>query len=250
MIVYENFKIIITENYEELSKKTADLIAEQINKKPNSVLGLATGNSPLGTYKFLRGKNLDFSKVTIFNLDEYYPILKSNNQSYDYYMRENLFSHINIDKNNIYIPNGEATDPNIEAEEYENKIESKGMIDLQLIGIGVNGHIGFSEPCDYFPKYTHYTELADLTIEINSKNFENINEMPKNAITMGIGTIFKAKEILLIASGENKNEIIEKTIFEKITPQIPSSILQLHPNVTIILDELSSVNLLNRNLFF
>lgn len=233
------FKIILEENYEALSKKAAEIIAAQVAEKPTSVLGLATGSTPIGTYKELvrmyKAGGVDFAGVTAFNLDEYYPIKKSSDQSYDYFMKKQFFSHVNVAK--TAIPNGEAPDHTAECENYEKQVADSGGIDLQLLGIGNNGHIGFNEPDDYFPAATHYVALDERTIKANARFFANESEVPKNAITMGIRTIFKAKKILLLASGAGKAEIIRDMTSGKITPKNPSSILQLHTDVTVIVDK-------------
>lgn len=234
-------KTIICKNYDEISKVTSNLICNEINKKPDITLGLATGSSPIGTYKELinlynEGK-VDFSKVKTFNLDEYYNLSKSNKQSYDYFMKENFFNHINIDLNNTHIPNGLANDIETECKEYDLSILNNGGIDLQILGIGSNAHIAFNEPSNTFKVGTSLVNLTQSTIQANSRFFEKIEDVPTQAISMGIGSIFKAKKIILIASGKSKAEAIYKTLNEDINPQVPSSILQLHNDVTLILDE-------------
>lgn len=234
-------KTIICKNYDEISKVTSNLICNEINKKPDITLGLATGSSPIGTYKELinlynEGK-VDFSKVKTFNLDEYYNLSKSNKQSYDYFMKENFFNHINIDLNNTHIPNGLANDIETECKEYDLSILNNGGIDIQILGIGSNAHIAFNEPSNTFKVGTSLVNLTQSTIQANSRFFEKIEDVPTQAISMGIGSIFKAKKIILIASGKSKAEAIYKTLNEDINPQVPSSILQLHNDVTLILDE-------------
>lgn len=234
-------KTIICKNYDEISKVTSNLICNEINKKPDITLGLATGSSPIGTYKELinlynEGK-VDFSKVKTFNLDEYYNLSKSNKQSYDYFMKENFFNHINIDLNNTHIPNGLANDIETECKEYDLSILNNGGIDLQILGIGSNAHIAFNEPSNTFKVGTSLVNLTQSTIQANSRFFEKIEDVPTQAISMGIGSIFKAKKIILIASGKSKADAIYKTLNEDINPQVPSSILQLHNDVTFILDE-------------
>lgn len=234
-------KTIICKNYDEISKVASNLICDEINKKPDITLGLATGSSPIGTYKELinlynEGK-VDFSKVKTFNLDEYYNLSKSNKQSYDYFMKENFFNHINIDLNNTHIPNGLANDIETECKEYDLSILNNGGIDLQILGIGSNAHIAFNEPSNTFKVGTSLVNLTQSTIQANSRFFEKIEDVPTQAISMGIGSIFKAKKIILIASGKSKAEAIYKTLNEDINPQVPSSILQLHNDVTLILDE-------------
>jgi len=231
-------KFIKVKNYEELSKITANIIAAQIVLKPNSVLGLATGSTPIGTYKALINKNqngdVDFSKVKTINLDEYVGLSVDNPQSYRYFMDNNLFNHINIDKNNTFVPNGNIKDVENSTQDYDNLVENMGGIDLQLLGIGVDGHIGFNEPDDVFTKETHIVKLDNSTIEANSRFFTCKENVPKQAITLGVGGILNAKKILLIANGKNKKDILEKAIYGKITPQVPASILQLHNDVVVI----------------
>ncbi|MCL1864019.1 MAG: glucosamine-6-phosphate deaminase [Defluviitaleaceae bacterium] len=231
-------KIIKEANYEALSKKSAEIIRAQVSENPASVLGLATGSTPTGTYEELvrmyKQGAVDFAKVSAFNLDEYFPIKKSSDQSYDYFMKQQFFRHVNVAK--TFIPNGEAPDYAAECENYEKQVAESGGIDLQLLGIGNNGHIGFNEPNDYFPAATHYVMLDESTIKANARFFANESDVPRHAITMGIRTIFKAKKILLLASGAGKAEIVKQMVSGKITPQNPSSILQLHPDVTIIVD--------------
>lgn len=234
-------KTIICKNYDEISKVVSKLICDEINKKPDITLGLATGSTPIGTYKELinlynKGK-IDFSKVKTFNLDEYYNLPKSNKQSYDYFMKENFFNHINIDLNNTHIPNGLANDIKTECEEYDLSIVNNGGIDLQILGIGSNAHIAFNEPSSTFKVGTSLVDLTQSTIQANSRFFEKIEDVPTQAISMGIGSIFKARKIILIASGKAKAEAIYKTLHGDINPQIPSSILKLHNDATLILDE-------------
>lgn len=229
---------IEVENYEELSRKAAAIIAAQVISKPESVLGLATGSSPLGTYdclvKAYENKDLDFSKVTSVNLDEYVGLTGDNDQSYRYFMDTNLFSKINIRKECTFVPNGCAENVDKECRGYDARIESLGGIDIQLLGIGLDGHIGFNEPDDVFIKETHLVDLDPSTIEANARFFESADDVPRKAVTMGMGGIMNAKKVLLIANGKNKEEIIKKAFFGPITPQVPASILQLHPDVTVI----------------
>ncbi len=235
-------KIIKVKSYEEMSRKAADIIGAQVILKPNCVIGLATGSTPVGTYRNLiedneKGK-LDFSAVTTFNLDEYVKLDVSSPQSYRYFMNDNLFNHINIDKeNNTFVPNGCAKDLVAEGEAYDAKIKAYGGIDLQLLGIGVDGHIGFNEPDEVFTAPTHEVVLDESTIEANARFFSCADEVPKTAITMGMKSIMQAKKILFIANGKNKKEITEKAFFGPITPAVPASILQLHPDVTVIISE-------------
>ena len=231
-------RIIKSKTYEEMSAIAAGIIGGQVLLKPNCVLGLATGSSPIGTYKDLvksyEDGVLDFSEVRTVNLDEYCGLDGTNPNSYRYFMNDNLFDHVNIDKANTHVPNGHADDLEEEAVRYESFIQSLGGIDLQLLGIGHNGHIGFIEPTDNFPATVHTVQLTESTINANSRLFERREDVPTQAITMGIGTIMKAKKILLIA-GPDKAEIVEKACFGKVTPEVPASVLQLHPDVTVIL---------------
>lgn len=233
--------IIIVKDYNELSKTCANLIAKQIKEKPDSVLGLATGSSPVGTYMELihlyKNSELDFSKIKTVNLDEYKGITRDNEQSYYYFMNDKLFSHINIDISNTHIPDGTKEDAYQECLEYEKLIEKLGGIDLQLLGLGHNGHIGFNEPDESFSKITHSVALAKSTIEANARFFASMDEVPKEAYTMGIGSIFKAKKIIIIVSGKDKAKIVKEAFTGSISPKVPASILQLHSDVSIILDE-------------
>lgn len=234
-------RIIRTKDYEEMSKMAANIIASQVILKPDSTLGLATGSTPIGTYKRLIEKyengDLDFSKVTTVNLDEYKGITKDNDQSYYYFMNHNLFDHVNIDKARTFIPDGTEADADKACSDYNAIIHSLGGVDLQLLGIGHNGHIGFNEPSDHFEKETHCVNLAERTIKANRRFFESEEAVPKQAYTMGIQTIMSARHVLLLASGAEKADIIQAAFFGPITPQVPASILQLHGNVTIIVDE-------------
>lgn len=231
-------KYIEVESYEELSTHAANLIASQVIMKPNCVLGLATGSSPVGTYKKLAEKctkgELDFSAVTSVNLDEYVGLSPENDQSYRYFMNTNLFNNVNIDIKKTHVPDGLAKDIAKEGEEYDALIKSLGGIDLQLLGIGLDGHIGFNEPDKYFTAATHIVTLDESTIKANARFFASEEDVPKKAITMGMMSIMQAKKILLIANGANKKEILEKSLFGPITPEVPASILQLHPDLTVI----------------
>ena len=230
-------KFIKAKNYEQLSQIAGEIIAKQIREKPNCVLGLATGSSPVGTYRFLIENDVDFSKVKTINLDEYAGLSGDHAQSYRRFMNENLFDHVNIDKKNTYVPNGVAKDLEKETKEYDQRIEGFGGIDLQLLGIGIDGHIGFNEPDDCFTAETHVVTLDPSTIEANSRFFSSKDEVPKQALTMGMKGIMTAKKIVLVANGKNKKEILEKAMYGKITPQVPASILQLHSDITIIYSE-------------
>ncbi|KEI97273.1 glucosamine-6-phosphate deaminase [Clostridium botulinum A2B7 92] len=234
-------RIIVVDNYEEMSKKAAAMIASQVILKPDSVLGLATGDTPIGMYKEIidiyKNEKMDFSKVRTFNLDEYYGLNRENPQSYYYYMMNNLFNHVNIDENNINIPNGMADNIEIECKEYERKIDKAGGIDLQILGIGVNGHIGFNEPNISFESETHLVNLNEKTIESNSRFFSSKEEVPTKAISMGIKSIIHSKKIILLACGSAKSNAVSKAINGKINPNIPASILQLHRDVVVIIDK-------------
>lgn len=234
-------RLIIANDYNEMSWKAASLMGSQIILKPDSILGLATGDTPIGMYKELiklyNKKELDFEYVKSFNLDEYYGIDKNNSQSYYYFMMNNFFKYINISVENVNIPNGSAVNIEEECLRYEKKIKDVGGIDIQVLGIGANGHIGFNEPNVNFEAETHLVKLDKITIESNSRFFGNKKEVPTNAISMGIKTIMHSKKIVLLASGSSKAEIINKSINGKINPEIPASILQLHQDVTVIIDK-------------
>ena len=234
-------KIIRTKDYEELSRRAAGIIAAQVVLNPESKLGLATGSSPEGLYRYLvevyKAGDVDFSQVTTYNLDEYRGISRDNDQSYYYFMRKNLFDHVNIPAEATHIPNGENPDAEAECREYEALIRSIGGVDLQLLGIGNNGHIGFNEPGDCFDKETHCVDLTESTIEANSRFFASADEVPRQAYTMGIGTIMSAKKILLVVSGEGKARAVRDSFFGPVTPKVPASVLQFHRDVTVVADE-------------
>ena len=233
-------KLIIAKDYADMSKKAALLIAAQMVKKPDCVLGLATGSTPIGTYEELvsmyEAGLLDFSKVETYNLDEYVglPVLDIN--SYYSFMHDNLFSKVNIATENTHLPNGLAPDPLAECGAYEEAIAQAGGVDLQLLGIGPNGHIGFNEPADAFAPTTQHIQLTASTIDANARFFATREEVPTSALTMGIGTIMRAKSVLLVA-GPEKREIMEKAVYGPVTPQVPASILQYHPDAVAILAE-------------
>ena len=234
-------RFIKTKDYQEMSRKAANMIGAQIILKPDSVLGLATGSTPVGTYEYLvkgyQNEDLDFSQVTSVNLDEYRGLDRENDQSYYYFMRKHLFSHVNIDMDRTYVPDGTIEDANLACSSYDEIIERTGGVDLQLLGLGHNGHIGFNEPARAFAKGTHCIDLSDTTIEANSRFFASKEEVPTQAYTMGIQTIMKAKKILLVVSGKDKAEIVEKAFLGEVTPEVPASILQFHPDVTVVGDE-------------
>lgn len=235
-------------NYEEMSKKAAEIISAQVILKPDSVLGLATGSTPIGIYKNLiegyKEGTLDFSQVKTVNLDEYKGLAPENKQSYRYFMNANLFNHVNINKENTNVPNGLEENMEFECDRYDNVIRDLGGVDLQLLGIGNNGHIGFNEPADFFAKGTHCEALTQSTIDANSRLFEEGEVMPTSAYTMGITTIMDAKIILLVANGKGKAKALKEALTGDITPKVPASILQMHKNVIIVADEeaLSELN--------
>lgn len=228
-------------DYTDMSRKAANVISAQVIMKPNCVLGLATGSSPIGTYKQLiewydKG-DLDFSEVRSVNLDEYKGLDKENDQSYFYFMNNNFFKHVNINLDHTNVPDGTEPDSEKECSRYEDVIKSLGGVDLQLLGLGHNGHIGFNEPDDEFAKTTHCVDLQPSTIEANKRFFASIDDVPKQAYSMGIGTIMRAKKILLIVSGEEKADILKEVLFGPITPRVPGSVLQLHNDVVVVADE-------------
>ena len=233
-------QVIIVENKEAVAKEAAQLIKKAILAKPNLVLGLATGSSPIGLYEKLieayKNQEVSFKDVVGVNLDEYVGLAPDHDQSYAYFMRKNLFDYIDIDLKNTYIPNGMATDLEVEAKHYD-EILDRLKIDLQLLGIGTNGHIGFNEPGTSFEKTTHLTDLAESTLLDNARFFEHIEEVPTQALTMGIASILKAKQIVLIATGKNKAAAIKAMVQEPVSEALPASILQNHDNVVVIIDK-------------
>ncbi|MCI8538572.1 MAG: glucosamine-6-phosphate deaminase [Oscillospiraceae bacterium] len=233
--------IISVKDYDALGVQAAKLIAAQVIQKPDCVLGLATGSSPISTYQALiewynKGL-LDFSKVRTVNLDEYRGLQPTHDQSYAYFMRDNLFDHINIDKANTNIPDGTNPDAEAEAARYEAVIAGLGGIDLQLLGLGFNGHIGFNEPAPEFPVTTHCVDLTDSTIQANKRFFASAGDVPRQAYTMGIRAIMQARRVVMVVSGGGKAGIIKEAFTGPVTPQVPASILQLHPNFTLVADE-------------
>jgi glucosamine-6-phosphate deaminase len=245
-------RIYRTSDYQDMSRKAANIISAQIILKPDCVLGLATGSTPIGIYyqltEWYRKGDLDFHQVKTVNLDEYKGLAPENKQSYHYFMKHNLFQHINIDEKNTFLPNGMEQDSERECTRFDHIIEQLGAIDLQLLGLGHNGHIGFNEPGEVFEKGTHCVALSESTIEANSRLFVPGEAVPSHAYTMGIQTIMIAKKILLAVSGEDKAEILMKTLTGPVTPLIPASILQLHPDCTIVADQKASA-LLEDSLF-
>ena len=239
-------RLIIQESYGKMSQWAAAYIAKRIiefNPTPERpfVLGLPTGSTPIGTYKNLVAKyengDLDFSKVTTVNLDEYKGLERTHDQSYYYFMHDNLFDHVNLRKDASFLPDGSKPDAEEECKAYEAKVASLGYADLQLLGIGRNGHIGFNEPCDSFIQDTHCVNLTESTIDANKRFFASADDVPKQAYTMGIGTIMKAKSVLIVANGKDKAEAVKNSFFGPVTPNVPASILQFHPNVTLVCDE-------------
>ena len=234
-------RVIVVKNPEEMGVIAADQFEAEIQRKPACVIGLATGSTPLPLYRELirreKAGKIDFSRVRSANLDEYKGLAPNHEQSYRKFMQDNLFDHISIKPENTIVPDGLATDVQAMCEAYEAKIEEWGGVDLQLLGIGHDGHIGFNEPEDHFPTMTHEVKLTDMTIDANKRFFESIDDVPKSAFTMGIGTIMAAKKIVMVVTGADKKDILHKTFWGPVTPEIPASILQFHPDVTLICDE-------------
>ena len=234
-------KIYVTEDYQSMSRKAANILSAQVILNPTCVLGLATGSSPVGMYKQLiewykRG-DVDFSEVRTVNLDEYVGLAPDHDQSYRYFMQSNFFDHINIKPENTNLPNGQAADLAAECKRYNQVIHSQGGIDMQLRGMGHNGHIGFNEPGDTFDLETHVVDLTERTIEANARFFATPNEVPRQALTMGIKTIMQARRILVVVSGEDKADAVKAALTGPVTPKVPASILQLHPNVMLVADK-------------
>ena len=234
-------KIYSTKDYDAMSRKAADILASHVILKPDCVLGLATGSTPIGMYKQLiewyNQGVLDFSQVHTVNLDEYRGLAPTHDQSYRYFMQHNLFDHVNVKPENTNVPNGLAADPEAECARYDQVIDSLGGTDVQVLGMGHNGHIGFNEPADHFPLGTHVVDLTDTTIDANARFFASRDDVPKQALTMGVKNIMQSRHILVVVSGADKAPIVKKAFFGPVTPQVPASILQLHPNVSIVADE-------------
>ncbi|MEG1989269.1 MAG: glucosamine-6-phosphate deaminase [Oscillibacter sp.] len=234
-------RLILCENYEDLSKQAAKLVASQVILKPDSVLGFATGSTPVGLYqnliRYYEQGELDFSKIVSFNLDEYYPISPENNQSYRYFMNENLFDHINLPRANSFLLSGEADDVDRECQAYEQKIAAYGGIDLQILGIGQNGHIAFNEPEEHLVAKTHVTGLTESTIQANARFFHSAAEVPTKALTMGMATILKSRKIILLANGKAKHKAVTELLGNTISTQNPSTLLHLHPDVVVLCDK-------------
>lgn len=234
-------RIIHAKDYYDVSRKAANIISAQVILKPDSVLGLATGSSPIGTYRQLidwyRKGDLDFSQVKTVNLDEYVGLSPDHPQSYAHFMRTNFFDHINIDLRNTNIPDGLDMEATRQCGRYDQVLQSLGGTDLQLLGLGTNGHIGFNEPCEEFVKGTHKVELTRATIDANARFFDNWDDVPKFAYTMGILDIIRAGRVLMVVTGENKAKAVKESFFGPVTPKVPASILQLHPDFTLVADE-------------
>ena len=234
-------KIIRTKDYDHMSRQAANIISAQVILKPDSILGLATGSSPIGIYRQLirwyEKGDIDFSRVSTVNLDEYVGLGPDHDQSYAYFMHTNFFDHINADPARLHIPSGIAADGDAECARYDALIRSFGGIDLQLLGLGPNGHIGFNEPSDVFEKGTHKVTLTDATIQANKRFFADEKDVPRYAYTMGICDILQAKRVVMIVSGEAKAQILKDAFFGPVTPRIPASILQLHTDFTLVADE-------------
>lgn len=234
-------KIYVSDDYKGMSRKAANIVSAQVILNPACVLGLATGSTPIGMYQQLidwyNKGDLDFSQVKSVNLDEYVGLAPTHDQSYRYFMQHNLFDHVNIDPANTNVPNGLASDPEAECQRYNEVIRSMGGIDIQVLGMGHNGHIGFNEPGEAFELETHVVDLTERTIEANARFFASKGEVPKRAITMGIKSIMQARQILVVVSGEDKAEIVKKAFFGPVVPQVPASILQMHPNVVLCGDK-------------
>ena len=234
-------KFIVTEDYEAMSRTAARVISGYVSSHPDCVLGLATGSTPIGLYRCLvedyEAGALSFKDVTSFNLDEYRGLDPQHDQSYRYFMERNLFSHVDIDPARTHVPDGACPDAAAACAAYEQSIAEAGGLGLQLLGLGHNGHIGFNEPADHFARMTNCVNLQASTIEANKRFFESADQVPKQAYTMGIGTIMRAKSVLLIVSGADKAETLAKVIAGPVTPQVPASILQFHPNAVVVADE-------------
>ena len=234
-------KLIVCKDYKEMSVQGAKIVAETMMKKPNAILGLATGSTPVGMYQELIALNkagkIDFKDITTVNLDEYYPIEPTNDQSYRYFMNDNLFDHVNIDKNKTFVPLGNAKDGVEEAKRYEAFVRSLGGADIQVLGIGRNGHIAFNEPDEELVPVTHVTGLTEDTIDANARFFKSADEVPRQALTMGMGTILSAKKIIILANGKGKHDAVMKMLKGTVTTTCPASFLNLHDDVVVLCDE-------------
>ena len=249
-IYLDNITIHVEDSIDAVGRRAVNIFCACLDKSPRGTYGFATGSTPVCMYQELIARyqagSLDMSGIKAFNLDDYYPIKKSNDQSYEYFMSTELFDHVNVDPANRDIPSGEAPDPEAECARYERALRNSKDFVLQILGIGENGHIGFNEPADHFPARTNYVKLCDSTIKANARFFNSIDEVPKHALTMGVGTIMMAKKILLIATGPKKSEIVYKTLLGTITPQISASALQLHRDVEVVLDKDAAADLLDK----
>ena len=245
-------RFYVTEDYAQMSRRAASIIAAQVASKPDCVLGLATGSSPVGAYENLVKWNKDgiisFAEVRSVNLDEYIGLSPEHEQSYRYFMQDNLFDHVDIKPENTNVPNGLAADAEQAAADYEAIIAGLGGVDLQLLGMGHNGHIAFNEPCDEFIMDTHVVELTESTIKANARFFASMDEVPRRAMTMGIRSIIKAKKILVVVAGADKAEAVYKSFAGPVTPQVPASILQLHADVTVVGDKAAMSKLIEAGL--
>ena len=234
-------KIYRAEDYNSMSRRAANILSAQVILKPDSVLGLATGSTPVGMYRQLvnwyEKGDIDFSQVHTVNLDEYLGLAPDHDQSYRYFMQQNLFDHINVRPENTNVPNGLASDPEAECRRYNEVIAGLGGIDLQVLGMGHNGHIGFNEPGEAFELETHVVDLTENTIQANARFFASKDEVPRRAITMGIKSIMQARHILVVVSGEDKAEIVRRAFAGPVTPLVPASILQMHPHLSLVGDE-------------
>lgn len=234
-------RIVRAKDYDDMSRKAANIISAQVIIKPDTVLGLATGSTPLGTYRQLidwyKKGDLDFSEVSSVNLDEYRGLSPENDQSYRYFMNYNFFSQINICPEKTFVPDGLAENPDEACKAYDEIVQSLGGVDLQLLGLGLNGHIGFNEPTDEFCKGTYCVDLTESTIEANKRFFESEKDVPRQAYTMGIGTIMRADKVLLLVSGKAKAKILSEVLFGPVTAQVPGSILQFHKDLIVVADE-------------
>ena len=234
-------KIYVADDYKGMSRKAANIVSAHVILKPNSVLGLATGSTPVGMYQQLidwyNKGDLDFSQVRTVNLDEYVGLAPTHDQSYRYFMQTNLFDHVNIDPASTNVPNGMAADPEAECLRYNQVIRDMGGIDIQVLGMGHNGHIGLNEPADEFVRETHVVDLTESTIQANARFFASADEVPRQAMTMGIQTIMQARKVLVAVSGQGKAEIVKKAFTGPVTPQVPASILQMHPDVIPVGDK-------------
>ena len=238
--MHNNIRLEIENDYDAMSKKAAMLFAKAVKENPKAAFGFATGSTPIGMYKELvrmnKEENLDFSGVTTFNLDEYHPIAPESEQSYYYFMHEHLFNHVNVDSARVFLPDGMAQNPEQESQRYEELINNFGGIQMQVLGIGLNGHIGFNEPSDSFEVNTRLVPLTDVTITANARNFNDPADVPRHALTMGIRSIMMAKQIIFLVNGAPKAAILRDAFLGPVTPLVPASILQLHHSVTVVAD--------------